>query len=48
MEEKRNVFIDAIEEWLECSWQEGLIEFLGTLLFFIGGYICTILILMIA
>lgn len=48
MEEKRHFIKRFFEEWLEVPFKEGIIEFIGTSLFVLGGYICLIVILMIA
>lgn len=48
MEEKSNVITRFLEEWLDTTWQEALSELLLSALVVIGGYICLVLILMIA
>lgn len=48
MEKKNNVITRFLEEWLDTTWQEALVELVGSALFVIGGYICLVLILMIA
>lgn len=48
MEEERGFFRTFLEEWLETTWQEALVELAGSAIMVVGGYICLILILMIA